>query len=66
MDQQSSRIGRKMSDVYCIVRTQESYVLLRGQATWKSVAKNLDFFLATNLGWRSANAIIIIIIIIML
>ena len=60
VDQQSSRIGRKMSHVYCIVRTQDSYVLSRGQAIWKSVAKNLDFF------WLLTYIIIIIIIIIML
>ena len=58
VDQQSSRIGRKMSHVYCIVRTQDSYVLSRGQAIWKSVAKNLDFFwLLIAWGWRSANAV---------
>ena len=45
-----------MSHVFYIVLNQDSYVLLRGQAIWKSVAKNPDFFLATNLGWRSANA----------
>ena len=44
VDQQSSRIGRKMSHVFCIVRTQDSHVLSRGQAIWKSVPKNLDFF----------------------
>ena len=30
VDQLSSRIGRKMSDVFCIVRTEDSYVLSRG------------------------------------
>ena len=44
VDQQSSRIGQKMSHVFCIVRTQDIYVLSRGKAIWKSVAKNLDFF----------------------
>ena len=43
VDQQSSSIGRR-SHANCIFRTQERYVLSRGEAIWKSVAKNLNFF----------------------
>ena len=55
VDQQSSSIGRR-SHAYCIFRTQERYVLSRGEAIWKSVAKNLNFFWLTNLWWRSTKA----------
>ena len=53
VDQQSSSIGR--SHAYRIFRTQERYVLSRGEAISKSVAKNLNFFWLTNLWWRSTN-----------
>ena len=67
IDQQSSSIGRKKSCVlYCIVRTQDGYVLSRGEVIWKSVAKTLDFFWLTNLWWRSTDATIIIVIIIII
>ena len=53
VDQQSSSIGR--SHAYRIFPTQERYVLSRGEAISKSVAKNLNFFWLTNLWWRSTN-----------
>ena len=56
VDQQSSRIGRKMSHVYCIVRTQDSYVLQEARL-FGSPSRKISIFLATNWRWRSANAI---------
>ena len=61
MGQQSSRIGRKISHVYCIVRTQDSYVSLKRPGYVEDRPEKSRFSLATNLGWRSTKAIITII-----
>ena len=57
VDQQLSRIGRKISHVYCIVRTQDSYVSFKRPGYVEARPEKSRFFLATNLGWRSTNAI---------
>ena len=61
MDQQSSRIGRKISHVYCIVRTQDSYVFFFQEASYvEDRPEKSRFSLAANLGWRSTKAITIL------
>ena len=60
MGQQSSRIGRKISHVYCIVRTQDSYVSFKRPGDVEDRPEKSRFSLATNLGWRSTKAITIL------
>ena len=46
VDQQSSRIGRKISHVDCIVRTQDSYVSFKRPGYVEVRPKKSRFFLA--------------------